>query len=442
MDTLDRIPQDKGAEEAVVASCLYDDEALPRVIQDGGLDRADFSLPRCADLWAACVALYARGEPVNQVTALAEIATKHPKQADELARYIAGIVADLPTSSPAHLAGYVRAVRDKARRRRLVSLGARVTREAHEDVPVERIVADAQTTLSGLDHDQGGFRDLAAILADPAFDAWEDDPAETHATLSTGIAEVDRVTGGLRRREQTILAARTGEGKTICAMTLSVNAARAGHGVAFVSLEMDTLSLGKRVVCALAGLDPMAIRARKWWPGELERYREARRRAAALGVHIDDTTGLTTPIVRGRVQRLQEEHRDLALLVVDYAGLVMDDEGRDEAETRRLGKISVALRSIGRELDLAVLTVAQLNRKTLDRAGGRPTLADIRDSDKLAQDSGAVWLLYQPLDGEGHRVPDRLTLYVAKNRYGPQDTDIDLRFDRRLGRITAWQEER
>jgi replicative DNA helicase len=57
--------------------------------------------------------------------------------------------------------------------------------------------------------------------------------------VPTGLSSLDALTGGMRRGDLVYLGGRPNMGKTAIGISVAVNAAKAGHGVLFHSLEMD-----------------------------------------------------------------------------------------------------------------------------------------------------------------------------------------------------------
>lgn len=68
--------------------------------------------------------------------------------------------------------------------------------------------------------------------------------------ISTGLADLDRLTSGWQRGDLNVIAARPAVGKTAFALHLARAAATAGHHVAVYSLEMQGERLGDRWLIA------------------------------------------------------------------------------------------------------------------------------------------------------------------------------------------------
>jgi replicative DNA helicase len=92
--------------------------------------------------------------------------------------------------------------------------------------------------------------------------------------------------------------------------------------------------------------------------------------------------------------------------------------------------ISRSLKGLAKELDVPVICLSQLSRKSEERVDHRPQLSDLRDSGAIEQDADMVMFLYR--DNVYKPIPENRTmaeLIVAKNRKGPTDS-VNLRFFR------------
>src|SRR6185295_11549740 len=80
--------------------------------------------------------------------------------------------------------------------------------------------------------------------------------------LTTGFADLDKLTSGFQRQDLIILAARPSMGKTSFALMLAENAAIhvPGAVVGVFSLEMSKEALVMRMLCSQANIDAQRFR--------------------------------------------------------------------------------------------------------------------------------------------------------------------------------------
>ncbi|MDD4510459.1 MAG: DnaB-like helicase C-terminal domain-containing protein, partial [Oscillospiraceae bacterium] len=115
---------------------------------------------------------------------------------------------------------------------------------------------------------------------------------------------------------------------------------------------------------------------------------------------------------------LARQAKGLGLIVIDYLGILRHEAGRSLYE--RVTATSGALKRMARAVHVPVLCLAQLNRETEGRTGGKPRLSDLRDSGAIEQDADGVLLLHSPVERDklAHGEPLPLFLTAAKNRHG------------------------
>jgi replicative DNA helicase len=94
---------------------------------------------------------------------------------------------------------------------------------------------------------------------------------------------------------------------------------------------------------------------------------------------------------------------------------------------------------LAKELNIPVIAVSQLSRKTEERQGMRPQLSDLRESGAIEQDADLILFLYRDeLYNRSEDNPNRgkAELIIGKQRNGPTGK-IDLAF---LDKYTAFKE--
>jgi replicative DNA helicase len=85
-----------------------------------------------------------------------------------------------------------------------------------------------------------------------------------------------------------------------------------------------------------------------------------------------------------------------------------------------VGEVARGLKDIGRELDIPVIALAQLNRNADKRESGKPILSDLRESAELETEADGVIAIYRPSAYDDTIEDKRKTeLIILKNRHGP-----------------------
>jgi replicative DNA helicase len=277
--------------------------------------------------------------------------------------------------------------------------------------------------------------------------------------LSIGLSEVDRITGGLRKGQLTLLAGRPGMGKSTAALQIAKAVAEQGKGVAFFSLEMTEPELGLRMACDMA-FDPMrpvysgeddnpSYYKAEW--GSLDdaqwgRLESAQRAMSSLPVLFDTRPALTSAQIMSAARRIVRNWRKAGIepgcIIVDHLGLIRPDRQTGN-KVSEVAEVSGALREMAKALEVPMVALCQLSRDVEKRESKdrRPGLSDLRWAGELEQDAHVVMFLYRPEyylkppeptgDEEAdfmaeakHRqrldqVRNKLFWIVAKNRQGP-----------------------
>ena len=151
-------------------------------------------------------------------------------------------------------------------------------------------------------------------------------------------------------------------------------------------------------------------------------------------IFLDDTPAISPLQLRTKCRRLHLEYH-LDMIIVDYLQLMTGDAGKDN-RVQEVSNISRNLKILARELNVPVLTAAQLSRGVEQRSDKIPMLSDLRESGSLEQDADIVMFLHNP-----NSDPDKtagldgaMKLIVAKHRNGPIG-EIDLVFLKKLARF-------
>ena len=242
--------------------------------------------------------------------------------------------------------------------------------------------------------------------------------------IPTGYTPLDDFTGGLKKGEMFVLAARPSIGKTTLGLNIISNVAIKGEKrrpVAFFSLEMTDSQIARRLLCTEAGI-PESV----FWNGTFNDSDMVKLTTAAANIRnanlfIDPTGGLTISELRAKARRLKNEH-DIQLIVIDYLQL-MHADARVDSRQQEVAEISGGIKKLAKDLNIPVLVLAQLNRE-IDKntsANARPKLAHLRESGAIEQDADIVTFLHRNRDDAKNIADGASTeaeLIVEKNRNG------------------------
>ena len=291
-----------------------------------------------------------------------------------------------------------KSVADLARRRTMRSGLMAVAEECSDlNVPATAIVTHADAAVSE-NAREAIHQPTGGECFDELIKSFDED---RHGVLCRQIPALDDLLGPLRPKQLIIAAARPGMGKTAVALSYSIGAAKAGHGVLFVSLEMSSTELASRMAADMCfdgtqGVPYSFIRDRELNNWQRRKVVEAGSAMHGLPLNVVDAghlnTGRLAMLARRHARKLEARGHKLELIVVDYLQLLSpDSRGRSNYEA--VSEVSKALKALAKEMGCAVLALAQLSREVEKRPDKRPQLSDLRDSGQIEQDADAVLFL-------------------------------------------------
>jgi replicative DNA helicase len=414
-------PNDLWWERAVIASVLqgYQDVAgLARVVTP-----QDFYQPMHEEIWQTIVDLWVDGVTPTVLMVMDRMGMA----AHRLPRgpiYLSDLASSVDVR-PAQAADYAERVRDCSIKRQIRDMGIRAMQL------VENADYKGYEMLARL---QGWFdrvQDRQTTGASDITSAFEKviDIAENGQTLGIDSPwpDLDELLGGAFPGQLIVLGARPGVGKSIFGENWATHTARQpGNEVLFCSMEMSDAELTMRTMAHTAGVNLTRLRTGRdaLTESDWQRIRDAS--ATVTGAHItyvDEATQTITSITmaaRQAHQRARRNGRRLALIVVDYVGLITASNSRHNAR-ETINEATRGLKKLAKELDCAVLLLAQLNRQASGRANPQPVLTDLKESGSLEQDADVVLLLHEVETEDGDRVikTGEVLCIVPKSRNGP-----------------------
>jgi replicative DNA helicase len=207
--------------------------------------------------------------------------------------------------------------------------------------------------------------------------------------------------------------------------------------VGIFSLEMSKEQLVIRMLCSEAQVEGTRLRTGFLTESDWPRLTLAAGNLSDAPIFIDDAAALSVLELRAKARRLNAEH-GLGMIMIDYLQLM---RGRAKVESRQqeISEISRSLKALAKELNIPVIAVSQLSRRTEERQGMRPQLSDLRESGAIEQDADVIVFIYR--DEVYNRSEDnpnrgKAEIIIGKQRNGPTGK-IELAF---LEKFTTFKE--
>jgi replicative DNA helicase len=446
-------PHDIEAEEAVIGSLLIDPDAIVKVA--ASLKSDDFFSETNRVIYQACLSLYQRNEVINQITVAHELMSQDKLEQIGGAAFLSHLISNVPTSL--HVEYYAQIVSNAAVMRRLIAAAGQIEALGYEASPeVDASLNKAEDILFQVrmrrePRDFIPIRDALGQYFEEAGPPTALREGEIPHIL-TGFTALDDFLGGLQRSDLIVLAARPSLGKTSLALNIARNTAINQKAcVALCSLEMSREAVVQRLLASESGVDSRKVRLGRFGEKDEVKIMEASGVLSEAPIYIDDSPQLRALDIRSKARRLHYE-RNIDLIIVDYLQLIQGD-GKNETRVQEISKITRALKTLARELNVPILAVSQLSRAVEWRASHVPQLADLRESGSIEQDADVVLFIYRDdmyfsaedwskvHDIEKEPYPRGIAdINIAKHRNGPLG-QIKLRFLSRTAKFDNLEAE-
>lgn len=241
--------------------------------------------------------------------------------------------------------------------------------------------------------------------------------------ITTGIKELDDILYGWVADDNSVIIARTNQGKTWLLFFFMMSAFRSGKRVLIYSGEMSELMVGYRFDTLYGNFSNTGMLT-----GNLENKKEN------YVNYLDDLQKqdgfiVVTPAMLGGkrldiplLKELIEKYKP-DIVGVDQLSLMGDYRQTRNDSLRHVQKnISEDLYLVAQEYGIPVISVAQANREVLKgKESTIPGLGNIAEADAIGQNSTRVISMMQ--------TDDAVKLKIVKNRYGRVGDEIILIWD-------------
>lgn len=270
-------------------------------------------------------------------------------------------------------------------------------------------------------------------------------------------AEVDAATGGAKKGEFTVIASRPSIGKSTYALAIGVGNSILGNKRGLIiTPEMSKALYGQRILCNLFDISLFRVRTGALTHSDMDRiyaphhctcgntdikYKMDYKASKPLykcgckggkiismsknyllssKLDINDTPAPDLFALMSIIKSYKIRNPDLEYVIIDHLQEI--DYSAREDRRNRLNRICESIRNIGRELDLAMIVLSQINRESEGGKDLHPHLKHLKESGKIEEIGDLILLLHR----EGfynsnipHNSEEPLEVNLAKQRNGP-----------------------
>ncbi len=429
-------PHSLSTEMSVLGAMMLNKEATGLIIPI--LTEECFFHPAHRMVFRALLTLYQQGDPPDPILLRRELQRSGALVEIGGPEFLGRLLTSTPSASNAEY--YAKIVREKFMLRRLIQSCNETLEESFTDAfETSEVLDRAEKRLFEITQARisSGPEHLKNFLESTVKQIEERD-GNYLTGISTGYTELDDLTSGFQNGELIIIAGRPSMGKTAFGLNIAENmAVDQQKTTVFFSCEMSKQQVVQRLLCSRAKVDSHRMRRGLLHDDEKSKLLMACDVMQEAPLYIDDTPGMSILEMRAK-SRLLMVRENICAVFVDYLQLLSCPGS--ESRQQEVSNISRGLKALGRELNVPVIALAQLNRGVEGRESHKPRMSDLRESGSIEQEADVIILLHREdyYRETGNETADDTfgiaEIIIAKQRNGPVGT-VQLQFSKKHTRF-------
>ena len=415
------LPSDLSTEKIVLGLAINDDKMANIILANLNID--DFANENMQNriIFEAIKRIKDRHMPIDFTTVSTELNVM--KQYDNVGGYNYLFELSEGALATTNVDFYINNLRDFTLLRKFITTIENIKKEYDEKdiVDINEFITKSSEAINDVAKNRRirGFKkteELATEIANEIIKRVGGD-SSTLPGISTGFSCLDNITGGFKRGELIYLAARPSVGKTTFALNLCYNVAKnSGRPVIVFELEMGAHELIKKLLASQAMVDYGNINRGYVSEKDKLKIKSTAEDMAKIPLYINDSTVTSIDTVLAASRKIKDELGDLALIMIDYIGILADPINKNKNSSREndISSYSRKLKELALELKCPILCLSQLARRVESRDDRRPELSDLRESGSLEQDCDKAILMYRPAYYENQGISIKGGKYGSK----------------------------
>lgn len=404
--TIKQLPQDIDAELDLLGMCFL-------AVKAPEIESKLFYRHKNQEVASAMQLLSAKEEsldPVNVLRELRKSDTVDNWKGKKGTLYLAEILDRSPYYSEKHERHNANQIRKTASLRKIIELMGEVIALAQEpEADAASLAAKVQDEMYGIETPRSELMPIGTVLKNVLLNLEKqmENPGSLIG-ITTGLKTLDNASpGGFLPGELWVVAGRPGQGKSALCWQMAVSAAKAGHKVLGVSLEMGPNELGRRFLSRQSHIPATCLRSGYKMEERLGDVFESADRLANLPIYLEEKSQINEIELQRIVSKLKPQ-----VVFVDYLQL-MNAAGKFHNRESEIAYLTRSLKNMARSFGISVVILSQLNRDLKGRANKMPLLTDLRESGSIEMNADVVLGLHCEGGSEGEA-----DICVLKNRNG------------------------
>ena len=426
------LPHNFLAEKMILNCLLINTESIEFTIKTLSIEA--FYFKNHQEIYKAIIFMYKNQLPIDILTLVTFL------QDNGLLEKIGGIkvLIELINQVPnlVYFEEYVRLLKDKFLRRKLIKLGYEIINSGYiTNISLENIINNLEDKLFNLvtEIKTQKLYSSAELLNNIFIELKEKSLNPTLAGLPSGFYDLDLLTQGFQKSDLIIIAGRPSMGKTALALNLSLNVLRESKlPVLFFSLEMSKEQIMYRLLSIETNINQTRLKSGKLYKDDWLKLNKIIKVMSKIPFFIDDMPNLSIQGIQSKIKTILFEQGQIGLIIIDYLQLMQNTRSKMENRVQEISIITRSLKNIARQFSIPIIALSQLSRNVENRIDKKPILSDLRESGSIEQDADLVLMLYKNQDF--HKKQNQIQDYylteliIAKQRNGPLG-NIKLKFD-------------
>jgi len=233
---------------------------------------------------------------------------------------------------------------------------------------------------------------------------------------STGIECIDRCIDGLHDKDFIVFAARPEMGKTDILVNVALHLGTVENlSVAFFSLKLPADNITRKLICAKSRVNYNNYSRGLIKEDEWQKLMMAAGSLHDSNIYIDDSPRVNINDIKAKIYKLGKDKHIKYVLIDSLQHLLVDNKTADE-----ISELTRELKSLAKELNIAIIATSQLSREVELRVDKRPRLNDLDKWICLNDDADVIALMYyEQYYNEDTTWPGTVDINIVKNRKGP-----------------------
>lgn len=418
------LPYDEHAEKAVLGALLIETEAFHTVEQILNADM--FYCDNHKILYRTIAQMYQNNIGVDLVTVSNELKNKKLFNDSLTPLFIAELSSRV--GSAAHILQHALYIKQEYIKRSVIEVSQKAMQSIYSGDDIADVLYQLSQSVNVIEEGSTNVSTLKHIREYASQAIAESERRVTNFRngvqngITTGLEDLDKITGGWQNGELVIIASRPAMGKTALAIKFMESAASSYQDVAMFTLEMKGERLVDRIILAKTGIDSWKYKRGCLTNEEINLVEDTSTYLYKLPIYIDDNSSQTMSRIKAKCRVLKKKNK-CKLVIIDYLQLT-ESEGKTNNREQEVAKISREAKKMAKSLNIPVLLLSQLSRNVEARANKRPQLSDLRESGAIEQDADMVCFIHRPeyyqqsLIYNNQEINNGIELIIAKYREG------------------------